>query len=102
MGTFITLIVIIFSLPSWATVVAGASECPTQFEGRVKDIIKPVGTTDVFSVDQVVFETDRTLKGNVPDQVVLEVLQNGPYQLERDRDYKVQVRNGKVCWIEEI
>lgn len=102
MGKFITLIVIIFSLPSWATVVAGANECPTQFEGRVKEIIRPIGPTDVFSVDQVIFETDRTIKGVVSHQVVLEILQNGPYQLEVDQDYRVQVRNGKVCWIEEI
>jgi hypothetical protein len=98
----ITLMVIVFSLPSWATVVAGANECPTQFEGRVKEIIRPVGPSDVFSVDRVVFENDRTLKGEVSEQVVLEVLQNGPYQLEVDRDYRVQVRNGKVCWIEDI
>lgn len=102
MDKFITLIVMIFSLPSWATMVVGTNECPTQFEGRVKEIIRPVGPTDIFSVDRVVFENDRTIKGDVSEQVVLEILQNGPYQLEVDHDYRVQVRNGKVCWIEEI
>lgn len=102
MDKFITLIVMIFSLPSWATMVSGTNECPNQFEGRVKEIIRPVGPIDVFSVDRVVFENDRTIKGDVSEQLVLEILQNGPYQLETDRDYRVQVRNGKVCWIEEI
>ena len=102
MARLITLIVMLFSLPSWATLVAGASECPLHFEGRIKEIIRPIGPSEVFSVDHVVFETDRTLKGHVSDQMVLEVLQNGPFQLKVEQEYRVQVRNGKVCWIEEI
>ncbi len=102
MKLVVTLIVIILSLPTWATVVAGNSDCPVQFEGRVKEIIAPVGPTDVFSMNKVVFENDRTLKGNVDEKVLIDVLQNGPFQVEMDKDYRVQLRSGKLCWMEEI
>jgi hypothetical protein len=90
------------SIPSWATVVAGAIDCPVQFEGRVKEVISPVGPTDVFSMNKVIFENDRTLKGDVDEKVLIDVLQNGPFQVEIDKDYRVQLRGGKLCWMEEI
>ena len=96
------LIAIIFSHSGWGTIVAGVRECPTQFEGRVKEIIHPLGPSDIFSVDRVIFENNRTLRGDVSDTVSLEILQNGPFQMEVDHNYKVQHRNGKICWIEEI
>lgn len=92
----------IFSLPSWSTVVAGATECPDHFEGRVKEIIEPVGPIDIFSMNKVVFENNRTLKGDVGDQPMLDILQNGPFKVETEKDYRVQLRNGKLCWMEEI
>ncbi|MFP5385302.1 MAG: hypothetical protein ACLGHN_04445 [Bacteriovoracia bacterium] len=97
-----TLIVMIFSLPSWATVTVGTSDCPTHFEGRVKEVIEPVGATNFFSANKVVFENQRTLKGEVDDQVLLDILQNGPFKVEKNKDYLVQLREGKLCWMEEI
>jgi hypothetical protein len=97
-----TLIVMIFSLPSWATVTVGTNDCPTHFEGRVKEVIEPVGATNFFSANKVVFENHRTLKGEVDDQVLLDILQNGPFKVEKNKDYLVQLRNGKLCWMEEI
>jgi hypothetical protein len=102
MKTVITLIVMILSLPSWATVVSGTNDCPTQFEGRVKEIIEPVGPTDIFAMNKVVFENQRTLKGEADEQVLLDVLQNGPFKVEHDKEYRVQLRGGKLCWMEEI
>lgn len=72
------------------------------FEGRVKEIIEPFGPTDVFSMNKVVFENQRTLKGEVEDKVILDILQNGPFKVEVDKDYRVQLRGGKLCWMEEI
>lgn len=102
MRSVVTLIVMVLSLPSWATVVAGNSDCPVQFEGRVKEIIAPIGPTDVFSMNKVVFENDRTLKGDVDERVLVDILQNGPFQVEMEKDYRVQLRSGKLCWMEEI
>lgn len=102
MKKVITLFVIILSLPVWGTVVTGSNDCPIQFEGRVKEIIEPVGPQDFFSVNKVVLENQRTLKGQVNQQVFLDVLQNGPFKVEIDKDYLVQLRNGKLCWMEEI
>lgn len=102
MKALITLIVMIISLPSWSTVTAGAHNCPDHFEGRVKEVIEPLGPTDIFSVNKVVFENNRTLKGNADEQVQLDILQNGPFKIEADKEYRVQLREGKLCWIEEI
>lgn len=102
MKLVLTLIVMIFSLPSWSTVTAGASDCPIQFEGRVKEIIEPVGATSFFSANKVVFDNQRTIKGDVEETVLLDVLQNGPFKVETDKEYRVQLRHGKLCWMEEI
>lgn len=102
MKAVITLMVMILTLPTWATVTAGVEDCPVQFEGKVKQIIEPVGSTDFFSANKVVFENQRSLKGEVDDQVLLDVLQNGPFKIETDKDYRVHLRNGKLCWMEEI
>lgn len=99
----ITILMMIFvAIPTWATVTAGAEDCPVQFEGKVKQIIEPVGPTDYFSTNKVVFENQRTLKGEVKEQVLLDMLQNGPFKVEEEKNYSVKLRNGKLCWIEEI
>jgi hypothetical protein len=102
MGKIFLILVLILPFPVFSTVVVRAMDCPDQFEGRVKAIIEPVGSTHVFSVNKVIFENHRLLKGNVKDEVTLDVLQNGPFQIESRKDYRVQLRNGKVCWIDEL
>lgn len=102
MKTVITMIVMILSLPSWSTVTVGTQDCPTQFEGKVKEVIEPIGASTVFSMNKVILENQRTLKGEVEDQVLLDILQNGPFKVEPDKEYLVQLRDGKLCWIEEI
>lgn len=97
-----TFFVMMISLSSRATVTVGSNDCPIQFEGRVKEIIEPVGASDFFDANTVVFENQRTVKGEVEEQVTLEVLQNGPFKVATEKDYRVQMRNGKLCWIEEI
>lgn len=96
---FMTMII---SLPSFAMVTAGTEDCPVQFEGRVKEIIEPVGSGDFFAASSVVFENRHTLKGNVPDKVFLDILQNGPFKVEVDKEYRVLTRNGRLCSMEEI
>ncbi len=102
MKKIVLCILIFFSMSTWATVTAGAQHCPIQFEGRVKEIISPLGPTNIFSANKVVFEIQRTLKGEVSEQIIVDILQRGPFKLELSHDYKVQLRNGNICWIEEI
>ncbi len=102
MRIVLLLMVISFTQPAWSTVTAGAKDCPDQFEGRVKEIIEPVGATSFFSTNKVVFENLQTVKGEVSDQVLVDILQNGPFKVEADKDYRVLTRSGKLCWIEEI
>jgi hypothetical protein len=102
MKTVLIVTMMILSLPSWSTVTVGTADCPIEFEGRVKQIIDPVGAVDFFSASKVVFENQRTVKGEVEDRVFLDVLQNGPFKVEAEKEYRVHLRDGKLCWMEEI
>ena len=102
MGKKYLLLVLIFPFSVWSTVVMKTVDCPDQFEGRVKAIIEPVGPGQVFSMNKVIFINNRLIKGSASDEVSLDIIQNGPFEIEHDKDYRVQLRNGKVCWIEEI
>lgn len=87
---------------SFATMTVGHVDCPVQFEGRVEDLVKGVGTSSAFATQTVVFKNLSTLKGEVNEQVAIEVLEHGPFDLVRGEDYHVQLKNGRVCWIEKI
>lgn len=102
MRIVLLLMVISFTQAAWSAVTAGAQDCPEQFEGRVKEIIEPVGATSFFSTNKVVFENLQTVKGEVSDKVLVDILQNGPFKVEADKEYRVLTRRGKLCWIEEI
>jgi hypothetical protein len=90
------------SLPSFATLTVANLDCPTQFEGTVKEIIEPLGPDTGLSTHKVIFENQHTIKGDVAEKVQLDILKNGPFAVEKGNDYRVQLRNGKLCWIEQL
>ena len=96
------LLILILPQVAMATVTVGNMDCPSQFEGRVSEKIEAMGAQAGFATDKVVFINNRTVKGDVNDKVFVEVLKNGPFDLELGEDYHVQLRDGKVCWIEKI
>jgi hypothetical protein len=96
------LIFAILPQVAFATVTVGNMDCPTQFEGRVSQKIEPMGAQTGFATDKVVFINNRTIKGEVDEKVFVDVLKEGPFDLEQGEDYQVQLRDGKVCWIEKI
>lgn len=87
---------------SFATMTVGKIDCPQQFEGRVEDFVKGVGTSSAFATHTVVFKNLSTIKGEVSEQVAIEILEHGPFDLVRGEDYHVQVKDGRVCWIDKI
>lgn len=102
MKLVIIIMTMITSLTAAATVTVAGVNCPVQFEGRVAEVIEPVGAVEAMSMNSIVMENRHTIKGEVEDKVTFEILQNGPFKIQVDREYRVQLRNGKVCWIEEI
>lgn len=88
--------------PAHATLTVGNLDCPEQFEGKVKEIIKEVGSDRPFATQKVLFENHRTLKGEVKESVQLDILAHGPFEIVPGEDYRVQVRKGKLCWIERL
>ncbi len=99
MKVIVLTMTIVFSFSSMGTVTVGS--CPDSFEGNVKAVVGPEGSS-AFSTQKVVFTNLQTLKGEVSDQVVVDILANGPFEVEAGKDYRVQLRNGKLCWIEQL
>ncbi len=92
----------LFSLSSLATVTIDHIDCPEQFEGKVRAIVDDFGPEKVMSFQKVVFDNLHTLKGEVPKHVSLDVLKNGPFAIEAGEEYRVQLNEGKLCWIERL
>ncbi len=87
---------------SLATVSIGKVDCPQKFEGKVEGILQEVGPSSAYSTQKVIFKNVKTLKGNVDEQVQVDLLKHGPVQVKEGESYQVQVRNGRLCWIEKI
>lgn len=91
-----------FTTTAGATVTIERVDCPTQFEGRVQEVIKSVGPSTPFATQTVIFQNNRTIKGEVNERVPVQVLENGPIQIEEGKDYAVQLRSGRICQIESL
>jgi hypothetical protein len=103
MKLLLVLVLTLILVPSaFATVTVSKVDCPIQFEGRVKEIVHSVGPNSAFALQSVIFENIKTLKGEVSSQPVVELLENGPFKLLEGEVYLVQLRQGRVCWIDVI
>jgi hypothetical protein len=98
----IIMMVVLLSGSAQSTVTAGGGLCPEEFEGRVKEVIEEVGPDRAFSTQKVIFDNEQTIKGEVGEQVLVDILKNGPFEIEAGKEYRVLLRKGKLCWIERI
>ena len=96
------LIIIAFYAIQGQAAVATGDVCPQGFRGKVKDVVEEVGPETAFSTNKVIFTNMETTRGEVAEQVLIDVLKNGPFIIEKGKDYQVLMRNGKLCWIERI
>ena len=96
------VLIAMFVSNSWATVTVNPDACPEHFEGKVKEVIVPVGTLSAFSTQKVLLKNERTLKGEVAEQVDLDTLVNGPFEFVPGQSYSIHMRGKKACWIEKI
>ncbi len=90
-------LMVLFSFSSYGTVTIGTETCPTDFEGRVKEIIPSLGADHAYALQKVIFTKD-----GEGEEVQLDMLSHGTFSVERDKDYHVQMRGGKLCWLEQI
>ncbi len=100
--SFLIVILALVTQFSWSMVTVQNADCPIQFEGEVKEVIEPSGPSSVFSANKVIFSISQMRKGEEQKQIMVDVLQNGPFELKRGEDYRVQLRNGKICSLESI
>lgn len=101
-GMYLIALMALWSGFTFATVTVGKVDCPQKFEGRVQVIIDSVGPSSAFQTHRVVFKNLHTLKGDVSEQVQVDLLKYGGIDVEAGQDYQVQVRDGRVCWIQKI
>jgi hypothetical protein len=97
---YVAGMVLFMSLSAQATLTVG--ECPVHFEGRVEEIIESSEADHAYKTQHVVFKNLLTLKGDVPEQVSVEVLKHGPVQFESGEDYRIQTRAGRLCSVESL
>jgi hypothetical protein len=86
----------------WSTVTVDQVDCPTQFEGKVKEVMDEVGPSNPLSTQKVIFDNQANIKGSAGETVTLDVLKHGPLAIKPGEDYLVQMRAGKLCWIEKL
>lgn len=98
----VVMSLVLFSMNVWSTVTVEQVDCPTQFEGKVKEVMDEVGPSNPLSTQKVIFQNQANIKGEAGDTVTLDVLKHGPFSIEAGEEYLVQMRNGKLCWIEKI
>ncbi len=102
MASLILTFVLLTSFSALAMVTYRTQDCPNEFQGHVKEIVSPVGEAGPFATKRVIFENTKTIRGEAREQVQLDVLENGPFTVGSGEEYRIQTRNGKLCWIEEI
>lgn len=87
----------LLSFPAFSMVTSG-KKCPTEFDGVVKEIIPSVGPSHAYSTKRVIFSNSQ----DESEQFQLDLLENGPVTVETGEEYHVEMRNGRLCRIEQI
>ena len=99
----LSLIIISLSLSSmvFATSTVANLDCPQQFTGTVQDIVDESAFDSSFSKIKVIFKRLEVIKGNVPQNIIVEVLKHGPFDFKKNEIYSVQLQDGRLCWAEK-
>lgn len=84
-----------------AVVVAPNSKCPDQFIGKVASIIGPAMDSP-FATNKVIFTNMETLSGDLAESVLIDILKNGMLKPKVGDVYKISLRKGVLCLIEEL
>ncbi len=94
------IVLILFSFSAFATVRQG--DCPQEFIGELKLKLEGNYNQKGYEIVQYVFKNLETIRGELEDEVIVELLKFGPFKIEESKNYKIQLKNGKICWIEQL
>lgn len=98
----IIFIFVLLTLKAQAMVTVGSNDCPTEFEGRVQEVIEDFGGRGQYQTNAIIFKSLSTIKGDVGDTISVEVLKFGPIKFEVGEDYRVQLKAGRLCNAEAL
>lgn len=90
----------LISISAEATVRSGL--CSEEFLGKLKVVLEDVGDLRKnYETQRIIFTNLETIRGDVSEEVILEILKFGPFQFKEENVYRIQMNNGKICWLEE-
>lgn len=96
------LIFVLLTINAQAMVTVGSTNCPTEFEGRVQEVIEDFGGHGQYQTNAIIFKSLSVTKGEVADIISVEVLKFGPIKFEIGEDYRVQLKAGRLCNAEAL
>jgi len=102
MKALLAIGLIFLSTQGKAAMTVGHADCPQEFEGEIVKIAKFVDDKSSLNLQKVNFRTLASLKGDVKEEIAIEMLEHGPFQVNEGEEYRVQLKDGKLCWIEKI
>ena len=75
--------------------------CPQQFIASVQDVVDESPVDHGFAKVKVIFKRLRVIKGDVPQNIIVEVLKHGPIEFIKNETYSIQLQDGRLCWAEK-
>ena len=98
----LSLFILIFSSSSaFSMSTVGTIDCAQQFEAQVQDIVDESAFDYSLNKVKVIFKRLKVIKGDVPPNIIIEVLKHGPNEFVKGETYSVQLQDGSLCWAEK-
>lgn len=86
---------------AFAMSTVGTIDCPQQFEASVQDIVDDSAFDHSFNKVKVIFKRLKVIKGDVPQNIIIDVLKHGPIEFVKGSTYSIQLQDGRLCWAEK-
>ncbi len=95
------IFILLFCKSALATLMM-APDCPDRFLGMVTEVKEPNQPIHSLSKKTVLFKTLKRFSGNQNEAPAVKVLKFGSLSLEKGKIYDVQLRNKRICKINEV
>lgn len=95
-------ICLLWTGPVWGMALVEKVDCPLQIRATVQDVQPVANSAGSFPMQRVHLGVDELVKGEVENELDVNMLQNGPLSVEVGKQYEIQLRDGRICSLEAI
>ena len=88
--------------PVWGMASVRRVDCPLQVRATVQEIQPVISLESPFPMQKVHFTIDESVKGESDNELDVQMLQNGPLNVEVGHQYVVQLKEGRICSLDAI